>query len=329
MLTMDFHAEKSKIKPNGLYDRFWMGIDTAFRYIQQNSAVDLQSASQTVLLSRKSAGIAPAMAIAGVSNVDSFAEQRPRLIKHEDVMSSFQEWVVQRMGWAPTQKSIERVHAAVASAARACKADVMSADEFISLAGLVEALESSGRAGSLRKIATAENDGCLCAVLGEMLGERKVCVKYDARVCGRSPCRDGPPAIDADILLLHRVLEYVDDPMTTMHAAFRAMKPGALLFATARGIASRHLYNDGRVLLRTLTSSALVVTSMRAGFDVIASQHWGTRDFIKTLVTADEPRDYSYTSIFKDATAPVPASEWVYSTLSWVMLNRPEKGKRE
>lgn len=218
----------------------------------------------------------------------------------------------------------------------ACGGAVREAGNYIALSGLFEALRAAldgGSApppaggGALALEGAEEGGACLCAIAARGLravfadgGE--ACGAYGGGLPGGTLAgAQLGGGLPASLLLLEDFLEYVEDPLLALLEAKSALLPGGWLWVSARVIAPYNPYANGRVLLRTLTPTALLVTLVRAGFDVLWAQHWGVPGHVTLLVTRDAGPGVAFATLEQ---GKVPASEWVSASVSWVLARRPE-----
>jgi hypothetical protein len=218
----------------------------------------------------------------------------------------------------------------------ACGGAAREAGNYIALAGLFEALRAALDGGSAPPPAgggaltleDVEGGGaCLCAIAARGLrvafdNGGEACSAYGGglpggTLTGAQLGGGGPPA---SLLLLEDFLEYVEDPLLALLEAKSALLPGGWLWVSARVVAPYNPYANGRVLLRTLTPTALLVTLTRAGFDVLWAQHWGVPGHVTLLVTRDAGPGVAFATLEQ---GKVPASEWVSASVSWVLARRP------
>lgn len=81
-------------------------------------------------------------------------------------------------------------------------------------------------------------------------------------------------------------MEYAEDPMVELAGIANGLAPGGVVFGVVRIILNCDAAHGGRhrPALRSLTSSGLTASALRAGLTVIKAGYWGTWDYIDSLI---------------------------------------------
>ena len=348
-------AKRMEPTGNNERERFWMG-EGAAKNIWGGITTTLDGAAQSMLLSRKGCpaaadAAAAALRAVGARTVEEYAALRPPPASAATVMSVYTQWVKGHWGWVPTAADMAAVRSALGEAEDArwaavlgkgqgqghplapCWGDNREAGSYLALVGLREALLSAASGGGAAvggPVLATEGGACLCAVAsaalaGPFLGS--ACGQYEGGLPGATLAAARRISSGASLLLLEDLLEYTEDPLLALIEAFFALRPGGLLFVTARVVAPYKPYGSGRVLLRTLTATALLLSLKRAGFELLAASHWGSPHHIIKVLTS-EGSGIAFAGLERGAdlgggSFAVAPSEWVSATISWALVRRP------
>ena len=133
-------------------------------------------------------------------------------------------------------------------------------------------------------------------------------------------------------MLVVDTLEYTADAVAHVAAAAASAAPGGLVWAGARAVAPRDPYARGRLTLRSVTPSALVVTLERAGACVAHAGHWGTRGALTRWVSAEAREEASLEALRGGGggggeAAAVEPGEWVSAIHGWALGRRQRSGE--
>ena len=362
--TMAF-AQKREPTGNNERERFWMG-EGAAKNIWGGITTTLDGAAQSMVLSRKGCSATPASDAAtaayralGARTLDEYVARRPPPASAATVVATYTGWVKGRWGWAPTAQDMQAVRRALgeaedarvaagagrggggggsAGALSACGGLSKEAGPYLALVGLAEALRSAvgargGPAAGGAVLAT-EGGACMCAVAigalqGPFLGS--ACGAYEGGLPGGTLEAAQRGGSAASLLLLDDLLEYTEDPVLALVEAFYALRPGGWLFVSSRIVAPYRPYARGRVLLRTLTATSLLLSLQRVGFEILGAEHWGSPHHIVKLLTS-EGRGVAFAGLERGAdmgagSYAVAPSEWVPASISWALARRPLPGE--
>lgn len=309
---MSFHP--GHVPGNQLTDRFWPG-GTAEGLAPGKVPMDLKGTAQVVVLSRKRRR--GSRSGAGAPTPADLPSHRPPILRASEVKSLWETHVRGRFGWRPSAVAADTLQTNL-SALPSCGA--LGVGEFVALGGLMEGLaKAPPPAGGVWRAALAEQqEGCLGAAARAAVGGGgggEVAPQWLPLPPPALLVEGGgvQHASGSSLIIMAGVLEYVEDPIAYVCAAVKALRPQGLVWLSARVVAPKDPYSGGRIMLRSITPTALVVTLRRCGAEVVDAGHWGTRDALAQWVERD---NVSLSFVLGGA---FPQAEWVYAIQGWAM----------